>query len=166
MCSLWLTINSYNFSPTDFLMQARCVLRATKKMKICTKCRLILVFRGLIQYRIHRHPVFRFYVTHVSEKASINKPRNQKKITLIKTFALTVPWTLHEQIWCTFNIMNQAEAWIFCLLWVLCVVMSSGWPHVQRRPIESGVPWCDREASRVRRPWTTRGYCGMEKKQV
>jgi len=54
-----------------------------------------------ILYSSYRHYAFQFCVTHVTEKASIRKPRKEKNISLINTFALTVPWTLHEQIWCT-----------------------------------------------------------------
>jgi hypothetical protein len=40
---------------------------------------------------------------------------------------------------------------------------ASGWSLVQRSPTECGVSECDREVSIMRRPWTTRGCCGMGK---
>jgi hypothetical protein len=43
-------------------------------------------------------------------------------------------------------------------------VSASGWSLVQRSPTECGVSECDREASTVRRPWSTRGCCAVRKK--
>ena len=45
-------------------------------------------------------------------------------------------------------------------------VSESGWSLVQRNRIKCGVSECDREASRVRRPWLTRGCCAMGKKYI
>ena len=46
-----------------------------------------------------------------------------------------------------------------CLLWVLCgrSRSASGRPLLQRSPTECVVCMCDREASRMRRPWPTGG---------
>jgi len=35
----------------------------------------------------------------------------------------------------------------------------------QRRPTECGVAECDREASMMMRPWTTRGCCAVKEKK-
>ena len=40
---------------------------------------------------------------------------------------------------------------------------ASGCSPVQRNPTESGVSVCDREVSKMRRPWPTSGLCTMEK---
>jgi hypothetical protein len=39
----------------------------------------------------------------------------------------------------------------------------SGWSLVQRSPTECGVSECNRETSKMKRPWPTRGCCAMEK---
>jgi len=41
-------------------------------------------------------------------------------------------------------------------------VSASSWSLVQRSDTESGVYECDGEASTIRRPWPTRGYCSTE----
>jgi len=49
-----------------------------------------------------------------------------------------------------------------CLLWVLCcqvVVSASGRSLTQRSPTKCGESECGCEASIMRRPWLTRGYC-------
>ena len=55
------------------------------------------------------------------------------------------------------------------LLNVVCCqvdVSASGWSLVQSSSTECGVSECDREASRVRRPWPTRGWCAVGKKSA
>ena len=49
------------------------------------------------------------------------------------------------------------------LIVVLCQVevSASGWSLIQRSPTECGVSECDREASIMRRPCPTRGWCAM-----
>jgi hypothetical protein len=42
-------------------------------------------------------------------------------------------------------------------------VSATGWSLVQRSPNECGVSECDREALTMRRPWPTKGCCGMRK---
>ena len=37
---------------------------------------------------------------------------------------------------------------------------------IQRSPTKCGVPECDREASIMRRPWTTRGFCETGEKSL
>jgi hypothetical protein len=51
-----------------------------------------------------------------------------------------------------------------CLLWLLCVVVVSGWSLVQRSPTEYGVSECDRQVSITRRTWPSRGCCAIGKK--
>ena len=63
---------------------------------------------------------------------------------------------------------NPAGGMDVCLLWVGVVccqveVSASRLSLVQRSPTECGVSECDREASIMRRPWPTRGYCAMKK---
>ena len=43
-------------------------------------------------------------------------------------------------------------------------VSASGWSLVQRSPTEYGVSECDRESSIMKRPWPTRGWSTMVKK--
>jgi len=47
---------------------------------------------------------------------------------------------------------------------VCCQVEDSafGWSPLQRNPLDCGVSECDREASNMRRPWSTRGYCAIK----
>jgi hypothetical protein len=40
-------------------------------------------------------------------------------------------------------------------------VSATGWSLVQRSPTKCDVSECDREALIMRRPWPTRGCCGM-----
>jgi hypothetical protein len=44
-------------------------------------------------------------------------------------------------------------------------VSATSWSFVQRSLTECGVSKCDREASIMRRPWPTRGWCTIEKKK-
>jgi hypothetical protein len=52
------------------------------------------------------------------------------------------------------------------VVWCQVEVSALGWSLVQGSPTECGVSEFDREASIMRRPWPTRGYCAMEKKTV
>ena len=54
---------------------------------------------------------------------------------------------------------NPAEAWmsVSCCLCCKVEVSTRGRSLVQRSPTESGVSECDREATILRRPWTTKG---------
>jgi hypothetical protein len=45
-------------------------------------------------------------------------------------------------------------------------VLESRCSLVQRSPTECGVSECGREASAMRRPWTTRGCCAKEKRII
>jgi len=49
-----------------------------------------------------------------------------------------------------------------CVVCYQVEVSASGRSLVQRSPTECGVSECDREASKVKRPWPTRG-CGTMK---
>ena len=54
-----------------------------------------------------------------------------------------------------------------CLLSVLSTVryrFLRGADNSSRGVLPSGVSECDREASPMRRPWSSRGCCAMEKK--
>jgi hypothetical protein len=54
-----------------------------------------------------------------------------------------------------------------CLSLVFCVVRvevpESGWSPIQRGPTECSGSECEREASKMRRSWPTRGFCDIEK---
>ena len=57
---------------------------------------------------------------------------------------------------------NVAGRMAVCLVNVVCCqveVSALGRSLVQRSPTECGVSECGREASKMRRPWTTRGCC-------
>jgi len=45
-------------------------------------------------------------------------------------------------------------------------VPASGWSLEQRSPTECGVSEYDREASLMKRSWSTRGCCAMEKNKI
>jgi len=64
--------------------------------------------------------------------------------------------------------LNTAGSMDVCLLWVLCVVTyrSLRWAdHSSRGVLPTVVYQSDHEASIMRRPWPTRGYCAMGKKK-
>jgi hypothetical protein len=59
---------------------------------------------------------------------------------------------------------NHADGSMSSLVSVVCSqteVSASDWSLVQRGPTDYGVPECDREASKMRRSWPTRGCCAM-----
>jgi hypothetical protein len=58
-----------------------------------------------------------------------------------------------------------------CLSLVIVVccqveLSASDWSFIQRSPTECGVSECNHEASIMRRPWPTRGYCTMGGKNI
>ena len=57
--------------------------------------------------------------------------------------------------------MDVSVLWVY----VCCQaeVSATGWSLVQRDPTECGVSECDHETSIMKRPWSTRGCCAMEK---
>jgi hypothetical protein len=70
--------------------------------------------------------------------------------------------------------LNEANDWPLDAAWstrkfrscVVCFkieVSASGWSLIQRCPTECGVSECNREASVMRRTWSTRGCCALEK---
>ena len=63
---------------------------------------------------------------------------------------------------------NLAGHVYLSLLSVVCcqvAVSASGWSLVRRSPTECGVSECDRESSRMRRPWSPGGCCVLVKKK-
>jgi hypothetical protein len=85
-----------------------------------------------------------------------------------KYFSVTIPVAASSRAWvCGRSLAGVAGSnptggdGCLSLVRVVCCqveVSASGWSLVQRSPTECGVSECDRKASKMRRPWPTRGY--------